>query len=594
MRYDATNLKAMSNTVRCDALRAVLSAHSGHIGIVLGAADIVTAVFANFMRRGVDRFVLSAGHGSAMLYAVLRLAGYHIGSIESFRKIGGLPGHPEYGIDGVDATTGPLGQGVGNAVGMALAEKINGGNGRVYCMCGDGDLSEGVANESIAFAGRYKLNNLVLLWDDNGITIDGDALTDMDIPTRMRAAGWNVITVDGRDGEKISRAIADTNRLQTPTFIQCKTIIGQYSSVAGTSAAHGFALDDMEIEKLIKQLDSPMGRELWKSVATATSVMPKSPRKTIDLSRVKMPSVAMDVSTREMSGAYIDAMLNSGAKIIGGSADLGLSTNTFVKNSIPITAKDFNGNFIEYGVREHAMASIMNGMAACGLRPYGSTFLAFSDYMRPAMRLAAMSGLPVVYVLTHDSIAVGEDGPTHQPVEQLASLRLIPNMNVFRPCNMTEVAISWRIALAEKSRPSCIVLSRQKIHQIESPAGADIVRGAYGIYPAKSSHIKITIIATGAEVPLAVAVAQKIGNDVQVVSCPSVERFRSQSALYKQQILRGFVVAIEAASPSPWFEFADAVVGVNQFGISGRGADVYAAMGFDANQIAHEIMNKVK
>lgn len=593
MRYDATNLKAMSNTVRCDALRAVLSAHSGHVGIVLGAADIITAVFANFVRRGVDRFVLSAGHGSAMLYAVLRLAGYHVGSIESFRKIGGLPGHPEYGIDGVDATTGPLGQGIGNAVGMALAEKISGGNGHVYCLCGDGDLSEGVASESIAFAGRYKLNNLVLLWDDNGITIDGDALTDMDIPTRMRAAGWNVIAVDGHDGEKISRAIADTARLQTPTFIQCKTVIGQYSSVAGTSAAHGLALDDMEIEKLIKQLDSPMGRELWQSVAE-TSAMPKFSKTIIDMSRVKTPSVATDVSTREMSGAYIDAMLNAGVKIIGGSADLGQSTNAFVKNSIPITLNDFCGNFIEYGVREHAMAAIMNGMAACGLRVYGSTFLAFSDYMRPAMRLSAMSGFPVVYVLTHDSVAVGEDGPTHQPVEQLASLRLIPNMNVFRPCNMTEVAISWRIALAEKSRPSCIVLSRQKIHQIESPSGAEIVRGAYVIYPAKSQRVKITIIATGAEVPLAVAVAQKIGGDVQVVSCPSVERFRSQSALYKQQILRGFVVAIEASSPSPWFEFADAVVGVNRFGMSGRGGDVYAAMGFDANQIARDIINKVK
>lgn len=593
MRYDATNLKRMSNTVRCDALRAVLSAHSGHIGIVLGAADIITAVFANFMRRGVDRFVLSAGHGSAMLYATLKLAGYNINSLESFRKIGGLPGHPEYGIDGIDATTGPLGQGVGNAVGMAMAEKISGGNGYVYCLCGDGDLSEGVANESIAFAGRYKLNNLVLLWDDNGITIDGDALTDMDIPTRMRAAGWNVITVDGCDGEKISRAIINANRLQTPTFIQCKTVIGQYSSVAGTSAAHGFGLDDLEIERLIKQLDSPMGRELWQSVAK-TSTMPNFYRKAVDFSRIKMPSVATDISTREMSGAYIDAMLAAGINVIGGSADLGLSTNAFVKNSTPITPGNFNGNFIEYGVREHAMAAIMNGMAACGLRPYGSTFLVFSDYMRPAMRLSAMSGLPVVYVLTHDSIAVGEDGPTHQPVEQLASLRLIPNMNVFRPCNMTEVAISWRIALSEKSRPSCIVLSRQKFHQIESPMGAEITRGAYVIYPGKSQHIKITIIATGAEVSLAVAVVQKLGGDVQVVSCPSVERFRSQSALYKQQILRGFVVAIEAASPSPWFEFADAVVGVNQFGISGRGADVYATMGFDVNQIAREIMNKVK
>ena len=593
MRYDATNLKYMSGAVRADALRAILSANSGHVGIVLGAADIVTSVFANFIRRGLDHFVLSAGHGSALLYSVLRLAGYNVGSIEYFRKIGGLPGHPEYGIDGVDATTGPLGQGVANAVGMAIAEKIQKTDARVYCLCSDGDLSEGVANEAIAFAGRYKLNNLVLLWDDNGITIDGDALTDIDIPSRMRAAGWNVVSVDGRDGEKISCAVANAKQSDIPTFIQCKTVIGEYSSVAGTAAAHGLALNGEELEHLIKKLDSVTGRKLWADVA-AKPCAPSFPSQPINLARVIIPITPNDISSREMSGMYINAMLDAGVKIVGGSADLGSSTNTFVKNSVAIKPEKFNGNFIEYGVREHAMAAIMNGIAATGLHTFGSTFLAFSDYMRPAMRLAAMSGLPVVYVLTHDSIAVGEDGPTHQPVEQLASLRLIPNMNVFRPCNMIEVASSWRIALSEKSRPSCIVLSRQKFHQIESPKNAEVARGGYVILPAKSARVRITIIATGSEVPLAVAVAQKIGNDVQVVSMPCVERFRAQGALYKQQILRGFVVAIEAASSSPWFEFADAVIGVDRFGMSGRGSDVYAAMGFDANQIAHEITSRLK
>ena len=593
MRYDATNLKYMSGAVRADALRAVLSAHSGHVGIALGAADIITVIFANFIRRGVDRFVLSAGHGSAMLYSVLRLAGYNVGTIESFRKIGGLPGHPEYGIDGVDATTGPLGQGVANAVGMALAEKIQKTNARIYCLCSDGDLSEGVANEAIALAGQYKLNNIVLLWDDNGITIDGAALTDMDIPSRMRAAGWNVVSVDGMDGEKVSQAVANAARLHVPTFIQCKTTIGFASLLAGTAAAHGLSLGDSEIEQLIRHFDSPNGRKLWKNVAELPSA-PQFPAQSINFSRVQTPNTPNDISSREMSGLYIDAMMDAGIKMIGGSADLGHSTNVLGRKAVAITPENFDGNFVEYGVREHAMAAIMNGMAATGLRVFGSTFLAFSDYMRGAMRLSAISGLPVVYVLTHDSIAVGEDGPTHQPVEQLASLRLIPNMNVFRPCNMFEVASSWRLALSEKSRPSCIVLSRQKFHQVASPLGVEFARGGYVIKPAGAGRVRMTIIATGSEVPLAIDVANKIGKDVQVVSMPSVSHFRLQSPLYKQQILRGYVVAIEASSPSPWFEFADAVIGVGRFGLSGHGGDIYAAYGFDANQIAHEIMNRLK
>lgn len=593
MRYSATDLKNMAGAVRADALRAVFSAHSGHIGIVLGAADIITAVFANFMRRGIDRFVLSAGHGSALLYATLKLAGYNIGNLETFRKIGGLPGHPEYGIDGVDATTGPLGAGVGNAVGLALAEKLHNTDTRVYCLCGDGDLSEGVANEAIAFAGRYKLNNLVLLWDDNGITIDGAALTDMDIPTRMRASGWNVITVDGMDGAMVSTAINDSRRLARPTFIQCKTKIGEYSSLAGTSRAHGLALDDGEIVRLISKLDSASGRALWNGVAKQTYV-PRKKIESLNLSRIKTPNVPTDISTRELSGMYINAMLDAGINIVGGSADLGGSTNAFVSKSVRVTPGHFDGNYIDYGVREHAMGAIMNGLSAAGIRAYGSTFLVFSDYMRPAIRLSAMSGLPVVYVFTHDSIAVGEDGPTHQPIEQLPSLRLIPNLNVFRPCNMAEVAWAWRTALSERSRPSCIVLSRQKIHMVPTPAGAEISRGAYVIKSAGSARVRMTIIATGSEVPLAVDVARALGDSVQVVSMPSVERFRAQFTTYKKQILRGRVVAIEAASPTPWFEFADAVIGVNRFGMSGPGTHVYSAMGFDVNQIVQEIKNAIK
>ncbi|MBR2286002.1 MAG: transketolase [Alphaproteobacteria bacterium] len=593
MVYNAMDLKNMAGAVRADALRAILSAGSGHVGIALGAADIITAVFAGFMRPGIDRFVLSAGHGSAMLYATLKLAGYNIGALSSFRKIGGLPGHPEYGIDGIDATTGPLGQGIGNAVGLALAEKIKNTDARVYCICGDGDLSEGVSSEAIALAGRYKVNNLVLLWDDNGITIDGVALTDMDIPTRMRAAGWNVVSVDGMNGEKISAAISESRRLARPTFIQCKTRIGEYSSVAGTPAAHGLALSANELERLIQKLDSASGRALWAGVANRphgkhTKITPP------DLSRVKTPNAPADMSTRELSGMYINALLSAGVNIVGGSADLGHSTNVDVEKSVHIAPGNFNGNYIDYGVREHAMGAIMNGLAAAGVRPFGSTFLVFSDYMRPAIRIAAMSGLPVIYVFTHDSIAVGADGPTHQPVEQLASLRMIPNINVFRPFNMAEVAYSWRAALGDVSRPSCIILSRQKFKQVPTPAGAEISRGAYIIRPAKSARVRITLLATGAEVALALKVADLLGDSVQVVSVPSVDHFRGQSNTYKKQMLRGHVVAIEASSTTPWFEFADGVIGLTRFGMSGPGGAVYSAMGFDAGQIAREIIAMVK
>ena len=592
MNYKSKDLKEMASAVRAWALYAIRTAASGHIGIVLGAADVVTVVFANFLRRGRDRFVMSAGHGSALLYSVLKLAGYDIGDMESFRKVGGLPGHPEYGIDGVDATTGPLGQGVGNAVGMALAAKVKNTDSRVYCLCSDGDLMEGVAQESIAFAGRYKLNNLVLLWDDNGVSIDGDAQTDMDVPARMTAAGWRVMSVDGHDFAQIGRALDVAKRSDVPVFIQCVTQIGQGASVAGTNKAHGFGVSDSELMQLVQKFISPCGDNLWRNVA-----MEQLPVVGTDvdyrLPHAVLSDVPEKISTRELSGMYLNSLIQAGADIVGGSADLGGSTNVRVSASRDIAANDFSGNYINFGVREGAMAAILNGMALSGMRVFGSTFLVFSDYMRPAMRLSALMGVPVVYVLTHDSVAVGEDGPTHQPIEQLPSLRMIPNMNVFRPCNGTEVIYAWRRALTEKARPSCIVLSRQKFKQYATPLGADLARGAYVIRPANSARVRATIIATGGEVPLAIAVAEKLGNGVQVVSMPSVADFRAQSPEYKQQILRGFVIAIEAAASAPWFEFADAVVGIDRFGLSGDADAVCSALGFDVDAIVADIKGKL-
>ncbi len=593
MRFNTKQLHQMSNVVRANALRAVRAAMSGHVGIVLGAADVVTTIFANFLRRGRDRFVLSAGHGSALLYSVLKLAGYDIGDLESFRKIGGLPGHPEYGIDGVAATTGPLGQGVGNAVGLALAEKIKKSDGVVYCLCSDGDLMEGVAQESIAFAGIYKLNNLILLWDDNKISIDGVALTDIDVGARMRAAGWRVLTVDGSDFGAINRALSRAQTSMRPTFIQCKTQIGRGSSVAGTARAHGLALSASELTDLIEKYSSQRGEKLWADVAHDAPAKYVQNPLDVAVENIAAPVAPAEISTRELSGMYLNALVGGGVRLIGGSADLSASTNVRTPAHHDIMPGKFSGNFINYGVREHAMGAIMNGLALAGMRPYGSTFLAFSDYMRPSIRLAALSGLPVIYVFTHDSIAVGEDGPTHQPIEQLASLRLIPNLNVFRPCNMAEVAYAWRTAIESVNRPSCIILSRQKIRQIPTPRAriSDISRGAYVIHAARGRNVSATIIATGSEVPLAVAVAKKIGPSVQVVSMPNVAAFCAQSAAYKRQILRGHLVAIEAAATSPWFAIADIVFGTDEFGASGNGAAVYSARGFDADLIAAEIMN---
>ena len=590
MKIDSKNLHEMSNVVRAVGLRAVQSAKSGHVGIVLGAADIVTMIYAIFLNPVRDKFVLSAGHGSAMLYAVLKLAGYSVGGIRNFRKIGGLPGHPEFGIDGVSATTGPLGQGIANAVGMAIAAKHNKTGGRIYCLCSDGDLMEGVAQEAIGFAGRYKLDNLVLLWDNNGLSIDGVAQTDKNVSMRMRAAGWAVRWVDGTDMEALYDAVSLP--VDAPLFVQCKTTLGWGASVSGTSRAHGLSIDDKEIENLIKCLDSVEGRNLWRIFARDHKKTAKVRYPDIPIVSISQKTSAM--STREMSGEFFGAIMKRGADIVVGSADLGQSTNVRISGVREITADNFSGRYMNYGVREHAMAAIMNGMAYSGVRAVGSTFLVFSDYMRGAMRLSAISGLPVVYVLTHDSIAIGQDGPTHQPVEQLAGLRMIPNMNVFRPCNMPEVEWSWKTALAETKRPSCIVLSRQAVMPIGSPVFGEISCGGYIVWMTGIGRVRMTVIATGSEVPLAIEVARILGGAIQVVSMPSVAHFRAMDIEYKSRILVGTIVAIEAGATAPWFEFADIVVGIDEFGLSGPGDMVYRECGFDAQKIADAIRTKIK
>ena len=589
MVIDSKNLGEMSNAVRATALRALRHAKSGHIGIALGAADIITMIYAVFLNPSRDRFVLSAGHGAALLYATLKLAGYRVGDLDSMRRLNGLPGHPEFGTDGVNATTGPLGQGVANSVGMAISEKHSERDGKIYCLASDGDLMEGVAQEAISFAGRYKLNNLVLLWDNNGVSIDGVAQTDVNVAMRMRAAGWDVRVANGHDPDELYNAI--NAPADGPVFVQCNTVLGLGTSVAGTRRAHGFEISDAEIALLIEELDSAHGRELWGLIARSHCGLPKP--KYAAMPNPLLPDVPHFISTREMSGLYLSKIISRAQGIICGSADLGHSTNVHVDGMVDITSDDFSGNYINYGVREHAMAAIMNGMAYSGLRAVGSTFLVFSDYMRGAMRIAALSGLPVIYVLTHDSVAVGPDGPTHQPVEQLAGLRLIPNMNVFRPCNMIEVAWAWRTALSEVNRPSCIVLSRQKIMRVGEPVCGYVDAGGYVIYKPHAMRIRMTIVATGSEVPIAIAVARRIPG-TQVVSMPSVSHFREMDAEYRANILRGHVIAIEAGATASWFEFADDVIGIDDFGLSGSGDMVYRECGFDTEAIVTAIRARMK
>jgi transketolase len=623
MPFSPKELKMMANAARAGAMRAIRAARSGHVGIALGAADIMTAVYANHLRfdprypdwPGRDRFVLSAGHGSALLYSVLGLAGYDIPDLSGFRKMGSpLAGHPEYGaLPGVECSTGPLGQGLANAVGMALAEKIRSARAarkneaRIYCLCGDGDLMEGVAQETVALAGIYKLNNLILLWDDNGISIDGAALTDSDVPGRMSAAGWKVLKIDGRSPAAINNALSAARKYRrAPVFVQCRTEIGCGSSVAGTNAAHGMALGDAELAELEEKFNNPAGAALWKRLSESSrATEPESRARPSSFVAAgacrKLQFSRSDMSTRAASFAVLEQLARMHPELIGGSADLAESTQTKTAAHRGIAPGDFSGNFIDYGVREHAMAAVMNGLCLGGLRPYGGTFLAFSDYMRPAMRLSAIMGLPVIYVFSHDSIAVGEDGPTHQPIEQLAGLRLIPNMAVFRPADMMEVAACWEAALARTDGPSCIILSRQKLPALSGTSAAGVRRGGYLLESAEKNagkaDVGITILATGGEVSLALDV-QKIltarGAAARVASIPCVEIFRAQPAEYKNKILNGTVIACEAGATYGWYEFADATIGIDAFGASGNGADVYRHFGFDAARIADEILKKIK
>ncbi len=644
---DTKRLKDMSNAIRFLSVDAINKANSGHPGMPLGMADVATVLFSKYIKLNPkdpkwfdrDRFVLSAGHGSMLIYSLLYLMGYKditIDDIKNFRQFGSpTAGHPEYGhLDGIDISTGPLGQGISSAVGMAIAERILNSkygddlcNHYTYVIAGDGCLMEGISEESASLAGHLKLNKLIVLWDNNNITIDGsvDKVSSVNQLKRFEAMGWNTLDINGHDYEEIDRAIEQAEKSDKPTLISCKTIIGYGApSKCGTSKCHGSPLGIDETNAMREKLEwnnapfeipldilndwrQTQNRNLityntWVNTASSNdefrdvvaNKLPENWNK--DLEKLKQTALCeqFNIATRKASEMCLKAIVPNVPEIIGGSADLAASNLTFVDGLKTITKDDYNGNNIMYGIREHAMGAIMNGLALHGgAIPFGGTFFVFSDYMRPSMRLAALMGLRVVYVLTHDSIGVGEDGPTHQPIEHLASYRAMPNILTMRPCDVVETAECWQISLIEESRPSILVLSRQNLPLLRKDAVVNLSqKGAYVISPAKSTR-EATIIATGSEVSLAVN-AQKLlsekGIEVAVVSMPCQELFEEQSLEYQLEVLGSMpVISIEAGSTFGWNRYAQKTIGIDSFGASAPASKLFENFGLTPENVAQEI-----
>ncbi|WP_102961315.1 transketolase [Mangrovicella endophytica] len=653
---DAATVRKMASGIRFLSMDAVEKAKSGHPGMPLGMADAATVLFSRFMKFDAsrphwpdrDRFVLSAGHGSMLLYSLLHLTGYKdfpIEELKRFRQLGAkTAGHPEYGHgEGIETTTGPLGQGIATAVGMALAERILESrfgselcSHYTYSIAGDGCFMEGVSQEAISLAGHLKLGKLIVLWDDNRITIDGatDLSTSEEMRLRMEGAQWDYTAVDGHDPDAVAAAIEAARKTDKPSLIACRTTIGfGVGKKAGTSGVHGspvgaegiafareslvwahepFVLPDdvtdfwkavgsrgaAEAEAWEKRLAASDKAAEWKAIMAEgfdgdlTAVIGEVKRKL-----ATEPSVA----TRKASQSVIDAISAASKKIIGGSADLSGSNLTKAGGAKPITPNDPNGNYIYYGVREHGMAAVMNGLSLHGgFIPFGGTFLCFSDYARPAMRLSALMNQPVVYVMTHDSIGQGEDGPTHQPIEHVASLRAMPNMNVFRPADGVETAECWELALQETRTPSTLVLTRQNVRTLRTDEGEN--RSAKGGYVLSAPHgeRQATILATGSEVEIAVAAKDKLAEEgiaVAVVSLPSFELFARQSKSYRDEVLGTAPrIAVEAASPFGWTRYVeseDDVIGMNGFGASAPGPDLYEHFGITPDAVAAKVKAKL-
>lgn len=639
----------LANAIRFLAIDAVEAANSGHPGMPMGMADVATILFTQFLKFDAadpawpdrDRFVLSAGHGSMLLYALLYLTGYPemtIEEIKRFRQLGSkTPGHPEYGhTPGVETTTGPLGQGLATAVGMAIAEKLlaarYGGefvDHRTYVIAGDGCLMEGVSQEAITLAGHLKLGKLIVLWDNNNITIDGAvSLSDStDQVARFKAAGWDAWHIDGHDPQEIAAALRKAQNSDRPVLIACKTQIGFGApNKAGTHSVHGAALGAPEVaaarEKLgwtapAFEIPQPIlaawrasgargnaAREAWKArhlgeVATrfdseiAGTLSPALSETIAEFKRAASGANAAQ-ATRVSSQKTLDALAKIQTNLIGGSADLTGSNNTKAAGMQAVTPLDFSGRYINYGIREFGMAAALNGLALHGgFIPYGGTFLVFADYARPAIRLSALMHQRVIYVLTHDSIGLGEDGPTHQPVETLASLRAIPHLHVFRPADAVETAEAWELALQLKHAPSVLALSRQNLPIVRTTHRAENLSalGAYVLREAPGER-DVTLLATGSEVSLAVAAADELARQnikAAVVSIPCFELFAEQEPGYRAAVLgQAPRIGIEAAVRQGWdavLEPQDFFIGMSDFGASAPAGDLYKFFGITVDAI---------
>jgi transketolase len=652
----------MANAIRALAMDAVEQAKSGHPGLPMGAADIATVLFSQFLKFDPsdpawpdrDRFVLSAGHGSMLIYALLHLTGYEamtIDELKRFRKLHSkTPGHPENFITpGVETTTGPLGQGIANAVGMAIAERhlnaIFGGvvDHRTYVLASDGDLMEGISQEAIALAGHLKLNRLIVLFDDNGITIDGKlSLSDsVDQVKRFESAGWHAERIDGHDPVAIAAALKKAQGSDKPVMIACKTTIGFGAPTkAGSEKSHGSPLGAEEIKGAREKLGwshepfvvpddiralwrdagqrSKEARKAWDKALSSLAPEAKSefqrrmkgelPKALADAVKSVKETLAKspkEIATRASSEFALESLVPAVPEMIGGSADLTGSNNTRTKSMKTLSATDYAGRFINYGIREHGMAAAMNGMTLHGgIIPYSGTFLVFSDYCRPAIRLAALMGERVIHVMTHDSIGLGEDGPTHQPVEHVAALRAIPNLNVFRPCDAVEAIECWELALRAKDTPSVLALTRQNLPQLRTAYTADnlCAAGAYEIMGVEGDNVDVSIFATGSEVAIAVEAAQLLnrqGKPTRVVSVPCFELFLSLPPEKRHPILGGAEVnvAVEAGIRQGWDEIIGAngvFVGMSGFGASAPYKDLYGHFGITPEAVAAAALNKFR
>jgi transketolase len=638
---------AMANSIRVLSMDAVQAANSGHPGLPMGAADIATVLFTKFMRfdpthpnwADRDRFVLSAGHGSMLLYSLLHLLGYEdmtMDQIKNFRQLGSkTAGHPEYGYAaGIETTTGPLGQGIANAVGMALAERVLNSefsddlvDHRTYCLVGDGCLMEGISQEAIALAGHLQLSKLVVLWDDNNITIDGPvSIADStDQKARFEASGWNVLAVDGHNHSAIEAAIREAHDSDKPTMIACKTTIGYGSpNKGGTSGAHGSPLGDEEIALVRKELgwehepfhipadiydawriaalNAARPRHEWEErLANADADMrgeferrmegrlPAGFDRAIDDYKKDLASDPKKVATRKASQMALEVINKAVPETLGGSADLTGSNNTKTAGMVTISADDFSGRYVGYGIREHGMAAAMNGIALHGgLIPYGGTFFAFTDYCRPAIRLSALMHQRVVYVMTHDSIGLGEDGPTHQPVEHLAAMRCMPNVVTLRPADVMETAECWQLALERTDGPTVLALTRQGLAPVrtEHEDKNYCAKGAYTLADTNLDE-QVTLFASGSEIGVAMAAKAQLedeGIGARVVSVPSFELFRAESEEYRQSVIgtARAKVAVEAGVEMGWNLFLGETghfVGMTGFGASAPIDDLYKHFG---------------